>query len=236
MNAANVRVVECGSGPVNAHVCSPFTPRRAPHDRPIPESSPQAGTISTSPDTRSRHDSVLGDHHRSSPRPRKSSRCAAALPAAHPGARPRRRAVLPRFAAAGNDAAWPRLPICLLRHRPVSAADLRAACDRLRLQKEVQVIHRDGLAETAALLQAHAIGAASLVHVDPFDFHAAAPTATSALQLVTRLAAASIPTRLVRTDITTRPARPCACREVRLCRSAATGRRPFIVRHDRVSC
>lgn len=77
---------------------------------------------------------------------------------------------------------------------PSSAADLRAARERLGLQKEVQVIHGDGLAETTALLQAHAIGAASLVHVDPFDFRAAEPTATSALQLVTRLAAAGIPT------------------------------------------
>ena len=77
---------------------------------------------------------------------------------------------------------------------PSSVADLRAARERLGLQKEVQVIHGDGLAETTALLQAHAIGAASLVHVDPFDFRAAEPTATSALQLVTRLAAAGIPT------------------------------------------
>jgi 23S rRNA A2030 N6-methylase RlmJ len=77
---------------------------------------------------------------------------------------------------------------------PSSVADLRAARERLGLQKEAQVIHGDGLAETTALLQAHAIGAASLVHVDPFDFRAAGPTAASALQLVTRLAAASIPT------------------------------------------
>ncbi|HEX6933433.1 MAG TPA: 23S rRNA (adenine(2030)-N(6))-methyltransferase RlmJ [Streptosporangiaceae bacterium] len=76
---------------------------------------------------------------------------------------------------------------------PSSVADLRAARERLGLQKEVQVIHGDGLAETTALLQAHAIGAASLVHVDPFDFGAAGPAAISALQLVTRLAAASIP-------------------------------------------
>ena len=77
---------------------------------------------------------------------------------------------------------------------PSSVADLRAARERLGLQKEAQVIHGDGLAETTALLKAHAIGAASLVHVDPFDFRAAGPTAASALQLVTRLAAASIPT------------------------------------------
>ena len=77
---------------------------------------------------------------------------------------------------------------------PSSAADLRAARERLGLQEVVQLIHGDGLAETTALLQGHAIGAASLVHVDPFDFHAAEPTAASALQLVTRLAAAGIPT------------------------------------------
>lgn len=77
---------------------------------------------------------------------------------------------------------------------PSSTADLRAARERLGLHKEAQVIHGDGLAETTALLRAHAIGAASLVHVDPFDFRAAGPTATSALQLVTRLAAAGIPT------------------------------------------
>jgi hypothetical protein len=34
--------------------------------------------------------------------------------AAHPGVRSRRRAVVPRFAAAGDDAAWPRVPVCLL--------------------------------------------------------------------------------------------------------------------------
>ena len=39
-----------------------------------------------------------------------------------------------------------------------------------------------------------AIGAASLVHVDPFDFRAAGPGAVSALELVTSLAAAGIPT------------------------------------------
>ena len=77
---------------------------------------------------------------------------------------------------------------------PASVADLRAARERFGLRDKVRVIHGDGLAETTALLQAHAIGAASLVHVDPFDFRAAGPTAASALQLVTRLAAASIPT------------------------------------------
>jgi 23S rRNA A2030 N6-methylase RlmJ len=76
---------------------------------------------------------------------------------------------------------------------PSSVADLRAARERLGLQDQVRVIHGDGLAETTALLQAHAIGAASLVHVDPFDFGAAGPV-VSALQLVTCLAAASIPT------------------------------------------
>ena len=44
------------------------------------------------------------------------------------------------------------------------------------------------------VLRAHAIGAASLVHVDPFDFRASGPAAVSAHQLVTCLAAASIPT------------------------------------------
>jgi 23S rRNA A2030 N6-methylase RlmJ len=77
---------------------------------------------------------------------------------------------------------------------PSSVADLRAVRERLGLQDQVRVIHGDGLAETTALLQAHGIGAASLVHVDPFDFRAAGPTAVSALQLVTCLAAASIPT------------------------------------------
>jgi 23S rRNA A2030 N6-methylase RlmJ len=77
---------------------------------------------------------------------------------------------------------------------PSSVADLRAARERLGLQDQVRVIHGDGLAETTALLQAHAIGAASLVHVDPFDFGTAGPVVVSALQLVTCLAAASIPT------------------------------------------
>jgi 23S rRNA (adenine2030-N6)-methyltransferase len=47
-----------------------------------------------------------------------------------------------------------------------SVADLRAAPERFGLRDEVRVIHGDGIAETTALLQAHAIGAASLVHVD----------------------------------------------------------------------
>jgi 23S rRNA A2030 N6-methylase RlmJ len=77
---------------------------------------------------------------------------------------------------------------------PSSVADLQVASERLGLGDEVQVIHGDGLAETTALLQAHAIGVASLVHVDPFDFREAGPLGVSALQLVTCLAAASIPT------------------------------------------
>jgi 23S rRNA A2030 N6-methylase RlmJ len=77
---------------------------------------------------------------------------------------------------------------------PESAADLRAARENLGLRDKVRVIHGDGLAETTALLQAHAIGAASLVHIDPFDFHAAGPGVVRALELLTRLATASIPT------------------------------------------
>ena len=77
---------------------------------------------------------------------------------------------------------------------PASVADLQAARERLGLRDKVGVIHGDGLAETTALLHAHAIGAASLVHVDPFDFRAAGPGVVSALELVTCLAAASIPT------------------------------------------
>jgi 23S rRNA A2030 N6-methylase RlmJ len=76
---------------------------------------------------------------------------------------------------------------------PASVADLQAARERLGLRDKVEVIHGDGLAETTALLQARAIGAASLVHVDPFDFRAAGPGAVSALELVTCLAAAGIP-------------------------------------------
>ena len=77
---------------------------------------------------------------------------------------------------------------------PASVADLQAARERFGLRDKIRVIHGDGLAETTALLQAHAIGAASLVHVDPFDFRAAGPGVGSALELVTCLAAASIPT------------------------------------------
>ena len=77
---------------------------------------------------------------------------------------------------------------------PASIEDLQAARERLGLRDKVRVIHGDGLAETMALLQAGAIGAASLVHVDPFDFRAAGPGVASALELVTWLAAASIPT------------------------------------------
>ena len=76
---------------------------------------------------------------------------------------------------------------------PASVADLRAARERLGLRDKVRVIHDDGLAATTALLHAHAIGAASLVHLDPFDFGAAGPGIVSALELVTSLAAASIP-------------------------------------------
>lgn len=77
---------------------------------------------------------------------------------------------------------------------PASVADLQAARERLGLRDKAEVIHGDGLAKTTALLQAHAISAASLVHVDPFDLHAAGPGVASALELVRRLAAASIPT------------------------------------------
>jgi 23S rRNA A2030 N6-methylase RlmJ len=77
---------------------------------------------------------------------------------------------------------------------PASVADLLAAGESFGLRDKVQVTHGDGLAQAATLLQAHAIDAASLVHVDPFDFRAAAPGVLSALELVTCLAAASIPT------------------------------------------
>jgi hypothetical protein len=40
---------------------------------------------------------------------------------------------------------------------PASVADLQAARERLGLRDKVRVIHGDGLAETAALLQAHAL-------------------------------------------------------------------------------
>jgi 23S rRNA A2030 N6-methylase RlmJ len=77
---------------------------------------------------------------------------------------------------------------------PASIADLQAARDRIGLQGNVRLIHGDGLAETSALLRAQAIDAASLVHMDPFDFRAAGPGVVSALEMVTLLAAASIPT------------------------------------------
>jgi 23S rRNA A2030 N6-methylase RlmJ len=77
---------------------------------------------------------------------------------------------------------------------PASVADLLAARERFGLPDKVRVVHGDGLAETTALLQTSAVGAASLVHVDPFDFHAAGPGVISALELVMCLAAARIPT------------------------------------------
>ena len=77
---------------------------------------------------------------------------------------------------------------------PASITDLGAARDRIGLQDNVRLIHGDGLAETAALLRARAIDAASLVHLDPFDFRAAGPGVVSALEIVTLLAVASIPT------------------------------------------
>jgi 23S rRNA A2030 N6-methylase RlmJ len=75
-----------------------------------------------------------------------------------------------------------------------SVEDLLAARDRLGLQDRVQVVHGDGLAETLALLETRAIGQASLVHVDPFDFRAPGPGGVSVQDLVGRLAAAAIPT------------------------------------------
>jgi 23S rRNA A2030 N6-methylase RlmJ len=77
---------------------------------------------------------------------------------------------------------------------PASVADLQAARERLGLQDIVEVIQGDGLAKTMALLRDHAITRASLVHVDPFDFRVAEPDGVSALELLTCLAAASIPT------------------------------------------
>lgn len=76
---------------------------------------------------------------------------------------------------------------------PASVADLQAARERLGLRDKAEVICGDGLAETMALLHAHAIGAASLVHVDPFDFGAAGSGVVSALELITRLATAGTP-------------------------------------------
>jgi 23S rRNA A2030 N6-methylase RlmJ len=77
---------------------------------------------------------------------------------------------------------------------PASVADLRAARERFGLRDQIRVIHGNGLAKATKLLQAHAIGPASLVHVDPFDFRAAGPGVVTPLELVTCLAAASIPT------------------------------------------
>jgi 23S rRNA A2030 N6-methylase RlmJ len=112
---------------------------------------------------------------------------------------------------------------------PASVADLQAARERLALRDNVRVIHGDGLAETMALLQAHVIDAASLVHVDPFDFRAAGPGVVSALELVTHLAAASIPTfawyglsalsvshELLREVTTAAPAARAWCAELRV--------------------
>ena len=75
-----------------------------------------------------------------------------------------------------------------------SVDDLLAARDRLGLHDRVRVIHGDGLAETLTLLEARAIGQESLVHVDPFDFHAPGPGGVSAQDLVRRLAEAAVPT------------------------------------------
>ena len=77
-----------------------------------------------------------------------------------------------------------------------SAADLLAARDRLGLHDRVQVVHGDGLAQTLTLLETRAIGQASLVHVDPFDYGAPGPGGISAQDLVGRLAAAAVPTFL----------------------------------------
>jgi 23S rRNA A2030 N6-methylase RlmJ len=108
--------------------------------------------------------------------------------------------------ARGDQPSYPGSPLLammLLGHAcryvfcdtdPSSIADLEAARDRSGLQDNVRLIHGDGLAETAALLRAQAIDAASLVHLDPFDFRAAGPGVVSALEMVTFLAAASIPT------------------------------------------
>ena len=75
-----------------------------------------------------------------------------------------------------------------------SVDDLLATRDRLGLLDKVQVVHGDGLAGTLALLETRAIGQASLVHVDPFDFPAPGPGGVSAQDLVERLAAAAVPT------------------------------------------
>jgi 23S rRNA A2030 N6-methylase RlmJ len=75
-----------------------------------------------------------------------------------------------------------------------SVADLLATRDRLGLQDRARVVHGDGLAQTLALLETQAIGRASLVHVDPFDFREQGPGGVSARDLVVRLAADAIPT------------------------------------------
>ncbi len=75
-----------------------------------------------------------------------------------------------------------------------SVEDLLATRDRLGLQDKARVVHGDGLAGTLELLETRAIGQASLVHVDPFDFRAPGPGGVSAQDLVGRLAAAAIPT------------------------------------------
>jgi 23S rRNA A2030 N6-methylase RlmJ len=75
-----------------------------------------------------------------------------------------------------------------------SVDDLLATRDRLGLPDRVRVVHGDGLAETLALLETRAIGQASLVHVDPFDFREPGPGGASARDLVVRLAAGAIPT------------------------------------------
>jgi 23S rRNA A2030 N6-methylase RlmJ len=75
-----------------------------------------------------------------------------------------------------------------------SVDDLLAARDRLGLHDRVRVVDGDGLAETLTLLETRAIGQASLVHVDPFDFQAPGPGGVSAQDLVRRLAAAAVPT------------------------------------------
>jgi len=73
-----------------------------------------------------------------------------------------------------------------------SVDDLLAARERLGLQDQVRVVHGDGLAETLGLVETRQIGQASLVHVDPFDFHAQ-DRGVSALDLVKRLVAAAVP-------------------------------------------
>jgi 23S rRNA A2030 N6-methylase RlmJ len=85
--------------------------------------------------------------------------------------RPYRRHIL-EFAR-GAELSYPGLPLLamMLLGRTcryvfcdtdaASVADLRAAREHFGLRDEVRVIHGDRIAETTALLQAHAIGAAS---------------------------------------------------------------------------